>query len=101
MLSANELHRVTDRPHQVRVGAFGCFDTNNTLHSPVRPDECVASFSGPRPAFRNPGNEEAGEREHVLGVSICPGLHRIQVVDLIKMVDNTNVKLKRAGNAEE
>ena len=33
---------------------------------------CVASFPGPRPAFRNPWNEEAGEREHVLGVRICP-----------------------------
>ena len=33
---------------------------------------CVASFPGPLPAFRNPWNEEAGEREHVLGVRICP-----------------------------
>ena len=30
-----------------------------------------------------------------------PGLYGIQVVDRIKMVDNTNVKWKRAGNAEE
>ena len=28
-----------------------------------------------------------------------PDLHRIQVVDRIKMVDNTNVE--RAGNAED
>ena len=40
------------------------------FHSPVGPDKCVALFPGPHPAFRNPGNEEAGEREHVLGVSI-------------------------------
>ena len=69
----------------------------------------------PRPAFHHPGNVEAGEREHVVGVS-TPGLHRIQVVDRIKMVDsttdckpplwrftiydNTNVKWKRAGSAE-
>ena len=26
---------------------------------------------GPCPAFRNPGNEEAGECEHMLGVHIC------------------------------
>ena len=29
------------------------------------------------------------------------GLHRIQVVHHIKMVDDTNVKQKSAGNAED
>ena len=33
---------------------------------------CVASFPGPRPALRNPGNEEAGGQVHVLGICICP-----------------------------
>ena len=33
---------------------------------------CVASFPGPHSAFCNSGNEEAGEREHVFGVCICP-----------------------------
>ena len=32
----------------------------------------IASFPGPRPALHNPGNEEAGGHEHVLGVHICP-----------------------------
>ena len=27
---ADQLHRVTDRPHQLCVGVFGLFDANNT-----------------------------------------------------------------------
>ena len=69
-------------------------------YSPVRPDECVASFPGPHPAFHNPGNKEAGECEHVLGVSTCLVSTVVDCI-CIKMVDNTNVKLKRAGNVEE
>ena len=54
----------------MRVGAFGFYDI---FHSPVVVSWMrIASFPGPRPAFRNPGNEEAGEGEHVLGVRICP-----------------------------
>ena len=60
-------------------------------YSPVRPDKYVASFTSPRPAFRNAGNKEAGERKHVLGVSTCPISTVIDHV-CIKMVDNTNVK---------
>ena len=32
----------------------------------MHPNECIASFPATHPAYRNPGNEEAGEREHVL-----------------------------------
>ena len=57
--------------------------------------ECLrrATFRAtvPHPAFRNPGNEEAGERTRGW-IPHMAGLHRIQVVDRIKMMDNTNVQ---------
>ena len=59
---------------QAHLAAIRCdgLITRHTMFHSLGPDECVALFPGPRPAFRNTGNEEAGEREHVLGVSTCP-----------------------------
>ena len=63
-----------DRPYQARaVRRPYCIIYGHAIfHSPVlcapRRMRCLV----PRPPPSNPGNEEAGEREHVLGVSICP-----------------------------
>ena len=79
MLSANELHRVTDRPHeatdqphQARVGVFG-FNTPYFTHLCAQTNVLPRS-QAPAQLFTilGSGNEEPGEREHVLGVSICP-----------------------------
>ena len=61
----------THRPSTVTFAAHACRGLT-TRHISLTCAQFVASFPGPRPPFRHPGNEDSGEREHVLGVSVCP-----------------------------
>ena len=68
------MKQLTDpiKPHP--VGAFGFLDTKNMPYFTYLCTQMnvLRHSQPPRPAFRNPGNEEAGKRERVLGASIFP-----------------------------
>ena len=116
-LFADQLHRVTDRPHKVNdwshevtdwhhqacVGTFELFDTNNTPYFthlsngslvPSRPQIKWVCSLVPRhtPSFSQSWGRGGWWTQTHAWSPHMPGLHHIQVVDHIKMVDNTNVK---------
>ena len=94
-------HEVTDLPHQARVGAFELFHTYNSLTCQIVVS-CLAvnqvGSHAPIQLFAILGTRRLVDVNTCLESAYMPCLHR---VDCIKIVDNINVKYKRAGNAED